>query len=64
MTAKNVSQLAKMYAVSTDTLIHELELIPDLKWNKDRAKGKMKRIIFPTDIPKIFKHLGDPTKED
>jgi len=61
MSAKNVSQIAKLYAVSTDTLVKELRLIPGLKWNKDREKGKKKRIIYPTDIPKIYKHLGDPT---
>lgn len=61
MTALTISQLANKYGVSIKKMVIELQQVPKLKFNDDRKKRKEKvRIIFPSDLLKIYEHLGNP----
>lgn len=62
MTAKTVSQLAREFCVSTPKMLKELELVPGLKFNAERKDGVKVRLIFPVDLVKIYKHLGNPVE--
>ena len=59
MTSTTVKELAEAYAVNPRKMVKELTLIPGLKFNSDRKKNPRCRIIWPDDLKKIFKHLGD-----
>lgn len=59
MTSTTIKELARAYAVNPRKMVVELSLIPGLKFNADRKKNPRCRTIWPQDLEKIFKHLGD-----
>ena len=60
MNALTISELANKYGISRQKMVQELELVPKLRFNEIRKKGRKVRVIFPIDLKRVYEHLGNP----